>query len=69
MKFWSAAFLSWLSSTWEIGCLVEGVLNEATAGQQTCYIKHIREKLLVYITSTLSLIVVFATTLKQVLPV
>ena len=37
--------------------------------QPTSYIKRIREKLLVYRTSTLSLVVVvFATTFKQVLP-
>ena len=51
---------SCLSSTWEIrgitvkphtnqhnSALVNGGVNEATAGQPTCYIKHIREKLLV----------------------
>ena len=31
-------------------------LNEVTAGQPTCYIKHIKENLLVYRTSTLSLL-------------
>ena len=36
--------------------LVDGGVNEATAGQPTCYIKHIREKLLLYSTSTLSLL-------------
>ena len=34
-------------------------MNEATAGQPTCYIKHIREKLLVHSTSTLSLLLFY----------